>query len=310
MRNRGSAEKGPTSESSPMNFGQPSKRTVRPRHSRVRVKRLGGMTRTEASRRFLFSGLLRCGLCGGNMTITTTRPARYGCANHRSKSTCLNKVTISLDVLESEFLSSLTANLQDLDTREHLIQSLFEYLTANRTRLVGGADQQAKQKAELEEARQVLTKQQGNLVRAVRESGHSRALLSDLAEVEGRLSRITETLANMSAPPPTPIKKADVREFAESNAHAFLEILRGSPESLRNYLQQRITSITLTPDSLERGALYGVSGDVGIFSGDEGVLQSNQVDPIALHYTIPINFEFCIRAAGPMNAWWVQFSLP
>ena len=43
------------------------------------VKRLGGMTRTEASRRYLFSGILRCDVCGGNMRITTTRPARYGC---------------------------------------------------------------------------------------------------------------------------------------------------------------------------------------------------------------------------------------
>ncbi|MEG9438414.1 recombinase family protein [Edaphobacter sp. HDX4] len=48
----------------------------------IGVQQLGGMTRTEASRKYLFSGLLRCGLCGGKLNVRTTKPTRYGCVEY------------------------------------------------------------------------------------------------------------------------------------------------------------------------------------------------------------------------------------
>jgi len=43
-------------------------------------------------RRFLLSGLLKCGLCGGGYTIVGKD--RYGCATRRAKGTCANAITI------------------------------------------------------------------------------------------------------------------------------------------------------------------------------------------------------------------------
>ena len=40
-------------------------------------------------RKYLLSGLLECGVCGGGLTIMN--PTDYGCATHRSKGTCSNR---------------------------------------------------------------------------------------------------------------------------------------------------------------------------------------------------------------------------
>ncbi len=119
------------------------------------VKRLGGMTRTEASRRYLFSGILRCGVCGGNMQITTTRPARYGCGNHRESKTCSNQQTILASLLEEHFIAALGANLKSEVSREELVQALYTHL-----KLVTTAA--AKRQAEASSERQAIeSKQKG-----------------------------------------------------------------------------------------------------------------------------------------------------
>lgn len=96
------------------------------------VKRLGGMTRTERSRRYLLSGLLRCGVCKQNMTITSTKPSRYGCADHRNRNFCTNKASVRADVLERHLLEKLNFNLQSEVLQEELVQGLLEELNSAR----------------------------------------------------------------------------------------------------------------------------------------------------------------------------------
>ena len=74
----------------------------------------------------LFSGLLRCGACGGGYTIG--RPGRYGCSAHREKGTCTNGRQIAADTLEARILSGLKDNL--LHPR-----FLQEFITAFRAEL-------------------------------------------------------------------------------------------------------------------------------------------------------------------------------
>jgi site-specific DNA recombinase len=97
------------------------------------VKRLGGMSRTEASRKYLFSGLLKCGVCGGNMTITSTNPPRYGCTRHRNQRTCLNKATILVEALERQFVSALTGNSNQKSSGKNWFR---RYCTTSRTKRI------------------------------------------------------------------------------------------------------------------------------------------------------------------------------
>ncbi len=56
-------------------------------------------------RRFVLSGLLKCGACGGGYTIMAKD--RYGCAAHAKSGTCGNGATIMRSAVEARVLGAL-----------------------------------------------------------------------------------------------------------------------------------------------------------------------------------------------------------
>jgi site-specific DNA recombinase len=240
------------------------------------VKRLGGMNRTEASRRYLFSGLLACGWCGANMTITTTNPPRYGCSSNRSRRTCDNRATILVEVLEKEFISAISEKLRSEDIREELVQALLQNLRDAKNKKLGEQNAVDKERGELEATRSTLTTQIENLADAIQNSGGSRTLLAKLTEAEARRDRIDERLASATRPPAQDITEDEARAFLNDSAKSFVDILFGAPEMVKHELQKRISSIILTPTVDERGPVYQISGDVNLFSSPEHVVQSNK----------------------------------
>jgi DNA invertase Pin-like site-specific DNA recombinase len=255
------------------------------------VQKNGGMSRTEASRRYLLSSLMKCGMCGGNILVTTTSPTRYGCSTHRYRGTCTNKTTIRQDQLGRAFVSALSENLRSDDLRGELVQALHKYLLKMEDQKTEAMKSVEAQKDELESNRAALLRHQANLLKAIRESGGCRALYEDLKEVEGKISRIDEILTAPAVQTPTrEIRVEEVRAFVENEVNQFQELLLSAPEKVKAEFQRRITSITLTPDVDKHGPIYRVAGDVDLFSVPAGALQTNQVDLIGLQYTIPITF--------------------
>ncbi|MEM0909428.1 MAG: recombinase family protein [Pseudomonadota bacterium] len=61
----------------------------------------------------LFSFMLKCGCCGGGMSIVST--GRYGCSSARNKGTCDNRLTIKQEVLEQTVLGGLQRELMRSD---------------------------------------------------------------------------------------------------------------------------------------------------------------------------------------------------
>lgn len=61
--------------------------------------------------RYLFSGLMSCGVCGGG--IVNLNATRVGCANARNKGTCDNRRTMRRDLLEATILDALRHHLME-----------------------------------------------------------------------------------------------------------------------------------------------------------------------------------------------------
>jgi hypothetical protein len=68
--------------------------------------------RLVAARRpnWLLSGLVRCGSCGGSMTVVGEH-GRLGCANHRERDTCTNRRTVLRDRVLARVLTGLKHRL-------------------------------------------------------------------------------------------------------------------------------------------------------------------------------------------------------
>lgn len=82
-----------------------------------------GLSRGQQKQVYLFSGLLKCGECGGSITLVggraKTSRSVYGCSLHaqRGDSVCMNGLTIQRQLLEERILSGL----QDRVLREEFI---------------------------------------------------------------------------------------------------------------------------------------------------------------------------------------------
>jgi site-specific DNA recombinase len=66
--------------------------------------------------RYLFSGLVKCGACGGG--VVNLNAERVGCASARNKGTCDNKRTMKRETLEATILDGLQHHLMDADLYE------------------------------------------------------------------------------------------------------------------------------------------------------------------------------------------------
>ncbi|MBR9780961.1 MAG: recombinase family protein [Rhodospirillales bacterium] len=82
---------------------------------------------------FLFSGLIKCGCCGGNYGIITRD--RYGCLNRYRRGTCDNGRTIVRDKIEARVLAGLTEKLVSAEAVAEAVQAYAEGLNQmNRER--------------------------------------------------------------------------------------------------------------------------------------------------------------------------------
>jgi site-specific DNA recombinase len=88
----------------------------------ARQRRLASLPRAQArAPKRLLSGLLRCGLCQGPMTLNGPR---YECAKRRERGLCSNRKTISAKAIEARVIEGVRARL--LDT-EQMAKAAREY---------------------------------------------------------------------------------------------------------------------------------------------------------------------------------------
>jgi site-specific DNA recombinase len=136
-------------------------------------------------RKFLFSGLLKCGCCGGGFTIVS--PDRYGCAARRSKGTCKNNATVSRQEIESRVLDGLKERLMSPELVREFIRAFQE--EANRAAAERGQELRA-DRLHLEAVERKIA----GIVAAVEEGNYSRALGERLAELERQQELLRDRL--------------------------------------------------------------------------------------------------------------------
>jgi site-specific DNA recombinase len=189
--------------------------------------------------RFLFSGLLTCGVCGGGYTVISER--HYGCANVRNRGTCGNRLTIRRDVLEETVLRGLKDNLLQPEL-------IHEFVTAyqqeyNRLRREQ-ANEQAAAHAELGR----VERQIRNIIEAVKAGLFAPSMKDEMAALEERKARLIELTRDQAEEPPMlhpglaevyrrkveklteALNKEDLRAEAAESLRSMIQAIRLVPE--------------------------------------------------------------------------------
>jgi site-specific DNA recombinase len=153
-------------------------------------KRPGLLPRSETSK-FLFSGLLKCGQCGGNLAIVAgggkEQYRKYGCSQHWYRGACSNNLLERQIWLEKRLLADLQTEILKPEALEYTIAQFGDQLKTTLGRLSGELAQMRKRKRAIEVELRRLTE-------TAALTGPSTFLIQAINEREQELRQITDKL--------------------------------------------------------------------------------------------------------------------
>jgi site-specific DNA recombinase len=225
-------------------------------------------------RRFLFSGALRCGVCGGGYTIVSND--KYGCANHRNKGTCENHLAIKRPELEARVFAGLKEKL----LAPELVKEVVAEFNAELNRRA--REDEAGYEAAKRELAAVGRKIEG-ILRAIEDGVYTATTKDRLLELEKRKAEL-EAVKPVTPMPRVHPAAADL--YAKKVAR-LEEALNepGAREEAAEALRTLVEEIRLTPvDGVLRVELYGELAAI-LQLGQEPQKQ-NRADTVSTRFSV------------------------
>jgi site-specific DNA recombinase len=221
----------------------------------LELRRPGILRARAVSSPYVFSGLLKCSLCGASITIVSgcsrkRSDVRYGCSMHynRGRGACSNALLVARRALESQLLAGLQSKVLHPEVIAYTLKSFETQLARALNRC--GADVEIWRTQET-----VIERRIGNLTRALADGYHSPAIMADLALLEGQLAEIRRVAA-ASRPEAFSRHMRDTRRFVESRLRDLRTLFASEVVTIRAEIAKHVQKITLTPE----GRTYIASG--------------------------------------------------
>jgi site-specific DNA recombinase len=191
--------------------------------------------------RYLFSGLVRCGVCGGGFSKVSE--AHFGCSTARNKgeSVCGNRLTIRRDTLEVTVMDGLRSRLMDPDLFKVFAQ---EFATEwNRLQADAGANL-----TRLRSEKERICRQIDRLVDALADGQPAARVTGKLKELERRRLELDRELKTSAAPAPRLHPNiAEVYRRKVEELHATLKAKDAAPA--RELIRGLVEAIVLIPEN-------------------------------------------------------------
>ncbi len=192
--------------------------------------------------KYLLSGLVRCGRCGGGYSLISKN--LLGCAAARTKGTCDNRLNIRVETLEASVLSGL---------RTHLMEpKLFETFCEEFTREVNR--QLIERRTTLVAQRKEVERIERDIDRAIQAifDGVPGAQLKDkIGALETRKAELTAILAEAKEPPA--LLHPNMAQLYRKRVAALHDALRDETTKgeARDAIRALVDRVTLVPENGE-----------------------------------------------------------
>ena len=204
--------------------------------------------------RYLLSGLLECGVCGGPYSMRGQ--GRYSCSNHVMTGSCANGRSIRRVEIEERVLAGLKDKLMAPEAAAEAMKAYAEETNRlNRERRASGASD----RAELVD----IGKKIKAMVAVIEDGGYARGMMDRMRELEARQDELNERLAADPADIPdihpniAIVYRRKVERLAEALADP--RDRDEAAEAIRGLIER----IVLTPGA-KRGELHAaLHGDLG-----------------------------------------------
>ncbi|MBN8910684.1 MAG: zinc ribbon domain-containing protein [Rhizobiales bacterium] len=200
--------------------------------------------------RTLFSGLLKCGCCGGGFIKISQ--AYFGCAAARNKGTCNNLAAIRGEVLEETILSGLQHHLMAPALIEVFCAEYTKNL--NRLRMEASASQEG-WRAELGK----IDREQERMVDAICSGVPAVKVKDRMMALEARREELESLLANAPAPLPVLVHPRMGERYREEVGRLREALNEASHRTeAAEILRGLIDAIALTPCEMDGRKTYAV----------------------------------------------------
>ena len=192
---------------------------------------------------YLFSGLLKCGECRGNLIIATGggthRHPKYVCSNYFNRRICKNGVYIRREVLEERLLSRIQSELLKPEVIDYAVSEFGRQLHAALSNIADGLAQTRKRKEQLE-------REIARFNAAIAQGGPLESLVREVAARDAELKGITNKLLAAST---TSIeaKVREIRRFVEGRVADIRSLLQRDTALAKAELQTHLSEIRMTP---------------------------------------------------------------
>jgi DNA invertase Pin-like site-specific DNA recombinase len=232
-------------------------------------RKVGGLNRSEASREYIFSGVMVCADCGGSFNVIAGKGtgARYGCVAHRARGTCPNKLTILRRVLESELLHTLSESVRDEALRDYLSKEFKVQLASALKARARMAERDASSIKSLQGQQDHLRKQAENLLDAIAATNGSSLVYGRLNAIESQIKVIDVQLTSQVPFAVASPSADDLRHFLDREMGDLEALLAKNPEVAKQRVLKHVGKLTMDPVYLPQGPTYKVGGDVRLFVG-------------------------------------------
>ena len=192
--------------------------------------------------RHLFSGLMRCDVCGGVMGVVAGGHGspRYGCQQswRNGVTTCANRLTVRVKVADAELLSGLQARL----LHPHTVAYVTESVTA---RVAAELDDGPRRQQQLESELAKLQSELDNLVAGLANDGPTPSVMQAIRARDRDLERLQRDLDGVHEP--LADKLAILPSWVQRQLADVAGLLREAPDQVRTHLRRIGVGFTVSP---------------------------------------------------------------
>jgi site-specific DNA recombinase len=189
-----------------------------------------GLLLRSATSKYLFSGLLKCGQCEGNLVVVTHNGPggqyrEYGCSQHFYRGACSNKLLERQDWLEKRLLDELQTQVLMPEAVEYAIAEFGRQLKAALDNLSG-------ELVEMRERKQRIERELRKLAETAAQTGPSAFLVEAISDRERQMREITERLL-LKEPGSIETHLSGIRQFVTKRLEDLQGLLSGETSLAR-----------------------------------------------------------------------------
>jgi site-specific DNA recombinase len=199
--------------------------------------------------KYLLTGLLRCGVCGGTLIVRSRSHGRkrayfYACSSfhHRGTTVCANSLEMRLEDAEHAVLTALE--------REVLDPEILEAAVARAAaRMASPTEDPDARRHAIQTALAHAETALAHLTQAVAEGGAVSTLVQAIRDQERRHQRLRAELANLDRPRVVPLSVSNLKALLQTKTEEWKGLLRKHAPIARQMVRKLVEGrIVFTPD--------------------------------------------------------------